>query len=270
MLRRKAQVHPTSPPLPKKHWPGTLGCHDVLTAEVIAGLVKAGEAVREHGICALYGPPGTSKTFTALTLAERLGIPFRYLEPARVSEKAGVIRILRTLEWPHNPTKTMDALLTDLVAACAVEQVLAIDEADRVGHAGMELVRFLVAQPTNRTTFILVGYKIARLIAANPALDSRIPWRHEYRALEGEDLVAALRLYHRVFADLPEALLARIGGFSHGEFRLIAQVLAALLSRTPSGGPPAVTDRLLDEVFDASGRPWRAAPRHGRRGERAA
>ena len=44
------------------------------------GLVRAGEAARAHSICALYGPPGLGKTYTALLLAELLGIPYRYLE----------------------------------------------------------------------------------------------------------------------------------------------------------------------------------------------
>lgn len=258
MLQPRRPIELSEQPLPKKHWPGTRGSHDVLTLELTAGLVTAAEAVGAHGICALYGPPGLSKTFTALTLAERLGIPYRYLEPAGGGKKATVIRMLRALGWPHDATNTTDVLIDALVVACAVERVFVIDEADRVGHEGMELVRYLLAQASNHTTFVLVGYRIDRLIAANPALDSRIAWRHEYHALEGEDLIEAMRAYHAAFAPLDEPLLARIGAFSHGEFRRIAQVLAGILARTPAGKAPSVTDRLLDEVFEASGRAWRA------------
>jgi Cdc6-like AAA superfamily ATPase len=252
-------------PLPDRHWPGTDGAHDVRTRHVMEGLVRAGEAAREHSICALYGPPGLSKTYTALLLAELLNIPYRYLETKPIGGRTAFLQaVLRKLEVPFRPRDRSPELLDRMAEACQTTRVLVIDEADRAHDFGMEIIRYCLAQATNRTTFVLVGWKIDSLIARNPALDSRIAWRHEYQPLDHEDLIAALRAYHHLFADAPEPLLQRIGSFTEGQFRRIAQVLAAILQRLPAGDQPVLTDALLDAVFDSTGQHWRGGGHRGK------
>lgn len=136
--------------------------------------------------------------------------------------------------------------------------MLAVDECDRLGHEGMELIRYAAAQKENKTTVILVGYKLDRLFAANPALDSRIPHRVPFRPSAGEDAITALRSYHPAFARATEAQLMRVTRFSDGRFRLFAQVLKGFLDRT--GGEPSarLTDGLLTTIFTMSGRVHRA------------
>lgn len=94
--------------------------------------------------------------------------------------------VLRKLEVSFKPRDRSPELLDRMAEACQTTRVLVIDEADRAHDFGMEIIRYCLAQATNRTTFVLVGWKIDSLVARNPALDSRIAWRHEHQPLEHE------------------------------------------------------------------------------------
>lgn len=246
---------PDLPPRPK-HWVGTSGAFDVETPCFLEALVAIGETIAEHGVTALHGEPGLGKSFAALSVADQLSIPYRYLEAQRVAGKAIETLLLRALREPHDPTARRNQLLDSVARGfCREDLVLAIDECDRFGHEGMETIRYAVSQPGNKTTVILIGYKLDRLFARNPALDSRIARRVEFRPLDGEDALATLRSYHPIFEKATERHLSWIASFSGGEFRRMAQILKGILDLTDGDVKVRLTDKILTEIFEKSGRP---------------
>lgn len=241
-----------------KHWSGTKGACDVATSYFQDGLIAAADAISECGLLALLGSPGLGKTFLVKSVAGRLDMPFYYLECAPlVRGRQQTIAMLRALDCPHDPRESPATLLEALVEACATEpQVFALDEMDRWGTEGVERVRYLWSQPDNKAAFIFAGSKIGRLIAANPALDSRIEHRVTFQPLDLDETKGALRAYHRVFQVEEDALLAEIHTLTGGEFRGFAILLRSILRLT--GTEPTLTSELLERAWSATGRKtWR-------------
>jgi Cdc6-like AAA superfamily ATPase len=204
---------------------------------------------------ALIGEPGLGKTHAVKTAAERARTPFYYIECApRVRGRQQILAMLRALDWPHDPTDSPATLIGDLAAAFASkDQVLALDEADRWGTEGVSLIRYLWSQPDCRTTIIFVGENIGQLIAANPALDSRIEHRVTFHPLDLDQTRQALRAYHRVFDVKDDRLLTRVHRLTHGQFRLIAILLRRVLTEA-DGDEPSLTSELLERAWRATGR----------------
>jgi replication-associated recombination protein RarA len=225
MIRKPSVVPPVRSPL-QKHWQGTEGAHDVMTLPVLQAMATAGDTIREHGVCAFDGPPGLSKTFAAKSVAERLKIDWHYEEAALTQGLRRIYqRHLEHMGKLFDPRwRASDAEDAFLEAICEKEGVLIIDEVHREGHIGMEVVRFGITQPSNRTSFILIGHKLDALFAANPALDSRARREH-FRPLSDQECREALRQYDDVFVDAPDSVLDPIVLFSSGYFRQMAQVL---------------------------------------------
>lgn len=256
MARKRREALPDSPPATPKHWDGTDGANDVSTLDFERAMTRAGEAIDEYGLLALLGAPGLGKTFVVKSVAERLAIPFHYLEcPPFLRGRHQTITMLIALRWPHDPRDSPRELLVALVAACEKQhQVLALDEVDRWGSDGVELIRYLWSQPANQTAFIFVGSKVAKLIAANPALDSRLERRVTFEVLDVEQAKAAMRAYHPVFnvEDADADLLVRAHRLTGGKFRRMAQLLKQILIE--AGEPkPKLTRQLLDSAWDATG-----------------
>lgn len=238
-----------------RHWQGTTGARDVHTHFFDEGLVAAYEAIKERGLLALHGSPGTGKTFVAKAASGKLALPFHYLECAPgVRGRRQQVAMLNAMEWPTDPRQLVAELMGDLARACASEpRVVALDEIDRWGSEGVELIRYLWSQPENQTTFIFIGFRVARLIAANPALDSRLEHRVEFAALNPDETIGALRDYHAVFQVADERLLRTVHALTHGEWRRIAQLLRRILIELGDEAPKLTRD-LLEDAWCATGR----------------
>jgi Cdc6-like AAA superfamily ATPase len=238
--------------LARKHWPGTESAADVETTCFQLGIDAAGEAIAETGLLGLIGEPGLGKTFLVKTVAERLSIPLRYLECPPVGRgRLQSLELLRALGQPYNKLDDPSTLLHQLVDACSIRSVVALDEVDRWGREGVELIRYLWSQPTNGTAFIFAGSRLDRLIAANPALDSRLEHRVRFAPLTLEEARVALRAYHPMFAVDDTRVLDRIYRATHGEFRFIAQLLRRCLA---DGGADVISNALLDRAWSTTGR----------------
>jgi DNA polymerase III delta prime subunit len=254
MIKRPRIVVPPLVVTPDKHWVGTKGAHDVMTTPFMQALATAGETIRGNGVCAFEGEPGLSKTFTALTAAEQLGIPGAYLEAGNAHSIRRVYEMfLRTLEWPHDPTWLAgDFEDAFLAATSAFKRLLVIDEIHRYGHAAIEIVRYAITNPKNKTSFIIVGHKLEPLLAAEPALASRAR-REKFRPLSRDECLEALREYDDVFKGASEAVLDPIALFSDGRFRGMAQVLAEL-RLLMADGRRALTATIVKEAIEATRR----------------
>lgn len=240
--------------LPLKHLPGTDGARDVQTNQAAKATQMIGEAIEEAGLAGLSGESGLGKTHTVLTVAEHLAIQCHYLEQRPgVRGKSVEIDLLNAVGVDHDPREPRSELQDLLVEACATPRVVISDEADRVGAEGVELIRYLWTQPTNKTAFILVGHRLDMLLATNPALDTRLERRVLFRPLDLEAGVAALRAYHAIFERAPEAILIRAHAMSGGRFRLMAQLLKQILLEAGQA-KPTLTRALLEAAWSGTGR----------------
>lgn len=240
--------------LPAKHLTGTDGARDVETDMVAEAVTLVGEAILEAGLAVLVGEPGLSKTFTSVFVAERLAIPAHYIEQRPgVRGKSIELDLLTALGVEHDPRDHRRDLQDALVDACSIRRAVIIDEADRLGAEGVDVLRYVWTQPGNATAFIFVGFRVELLLAANPALDSRADRRARFRPLRLDETIPALRAYHPTFERAPESLLVRVHGMTGGKFRVIAQLLKQILLE--AGEPqPKLTRELLERAWHHLGR----------------
>jgi hypothetical protein len=257
VIKRPRVVVPRPGAIPEKHWVGTAGARDVMTTPFVEALATAGETIREHGVCAFEGEPGLGKTFTALTAAEQLGIP-SYYEESGITRSIGRIyqRHLLALKWPYDPDWKAGELEDAFIAATSEhDKLLIIDEIDRQGRLGMEIIRYRMTDPSNKTTFIMVGYQLGPMFASNPAMASRAR-REQFRPLSRDECLEGLRTYDDIFVDAADNVLDPIALFSGGHFRQMAQVLQEL-RRLTAASKRKLTVANVKEAIEATRRSQR-------------
>jgi hypothetical protein len=113
--------------------------------------------------------------------------------------------------------------------------VVVIDEAQNLGAAGLQQLRFFHDRcrpvlPTDPPgfTLVLVGSTVDRALGRADELDSRVSAWVKFEPLKDEPLLRALREWHPLLADLPPELLLQIDRERcRGNFRRWAQFLNA-------------------------------------------
>jgi hypothetical protein len=204
------------------------------------------------GLAVLSGEPGLGKTFTVRSIAERLAIPAHYYEARRAHGKTIETDLLLAIGVDFDPRDLRVELQDRIVEACQERRVIMIDEADRIGEEGIDILRYVWTQGGS-TAFVFVGHKVDRMLAANPALDSRIECPVRYQPLSVEDTVAALPEYHDVYRGASEGTLVRLHALTGGSFRRIAQLTRHVLMRV--GDPTArLTRQTLEQAWNDLGR----------------
>jgi DNA transposition AAA+ family ATPase len=240
--------------LPSRHWEGTDGARDVATSTLKSATTLIGEAILDAGLAVLTGEPGLGKTFTARSIAERLSIPAHYYEARRgVRGKSIELDLLKALGADFDPRDPRRDLQDAIVEACGRQRLVIVDELDRIGDEGVDVLRWVWSQPGNRAAFVFVGHKLEGVLASNPALDSRVERRIKFRPLTAEEVVALLPEYHAIYEGASEALLVRLHSLTDGRFREIAQMTKQLLLDSPQPYR-RLTQRVLEDAWGETGR----------------
>lgn len=229
---------------PERHLAGTASANEVATTTFSLAQVIAAEAIAERTSAAFIGPAGAGKTFSVVTAAAASGLPIVWIEPpvaARVRAlQTSFLRALR-IDFPDNaPPDTLDRLLISELAS--TPRVVVIDDARRVGGEGLEELRFLHCQPSAVWTLFVVGEGLERVLSANRALETRMPYRVSFAPLKKEESLAFAREYHPLFATAPADLLAAIERVVRGNLRLWAQALRHVLREVGDAQGAVLTD----------------------------
>lgn len=218
--------------LPPKHLPGTGGARDVETRTVRLARKLLADVVAVRGVGLFAGRPGTGKSFSLLSALASVPVPVLYWEPGLGLTLKGVQQsLLELLGIPYEPRWTsarLDGLLRKSLAGR--EFLLVVEEAARIGHAGLEELRYLQCQPDAQWSLLLVGSDLETLLRRNPALDSRIARRVVFRRMNRSASIAFARAYHQLFAEAATDLLDRIERVAKGIIRIWARTLEACLS----------------------------------------
>jgi DNA transposition AAA+ family ATPase len=229
---------------PERHLAGTASANEVATLPFSLAQVIAAEAIAERTSAAFIGPAGTGKTYAAVTAAASSGLPIVWIDPPvapRVRAlQMSFARALR-IEFPDNaPPDLLDRLLITELAT--TPRVVVVDDARRVGSDGLEELRFLHCQPSALWSLFVVGEGLERILAANRALETRMPYRVSFAPLKKKESLAFARAYHSLLTTAPADLLDAIERVVRGNLRLWAQTLRHILREVDEAPGAVLTD----------------------------
>jgi hypothetical protein len=237
--------------LPAKHPAGVIGARHVIVPEEDDARLAVRDAIHLGGAAVFSGPSGTSKTYTAISVAEHLAIRPIYVEVERGARG----KDLHILALEHaRGEENVDArdprrkLRRDLRHECRMRALWIWDEVHRSGRDGRDLIRYLVGQPGNRAAFLLVGEEVEAWIDVDPAFDSRIARWVPFREPTPEQMLAFARDFHPLYETASQALLEQVANWAGVHKRKWARVIESCLTIT-DGTADRLTRPLLTEAL---------------------
>lgn len=223
--------------LPPKHLCGVVGARHVILpgAKEDDARLAVRDAIRLGGAVVFTGASGTSKTYIAVCIAERLAIPCTYVEvPKDVRGNDLHVVVLEGLRGPDTfddsaPRRRLRGWIKD---DCRVRRLCILDEIHLSGSDGRNLVRYLIGQPGNQTAFLLVGEHVATWIDADPAFDSRIARWVDFPESTPEEIAAFARAFHPLYETASDSLLKRVAEYAGVHKRKWARMIETCLTIT--------------------------------------
>ena len=200
--------------------PGNLGVTKngrvLLSASMRELLTDLPDLLEDRQVFVLEGPPGSGKTLLQhllLARATQLGALAARVQTGRrplgpTLSKAIHTGIAPTLPVPHTQTATENSL-RDILAA--PQQALVIyDEAQNLGTAGLEDVRFYWDATPGCFPLLLAGCGVEDVLAEHAHLDQRASMRYRLHTLELADSLEYAVSFHPLLSPAPLDLLADI------------------------------------------------------------
>jgi len=240
-------------PFPNLHWRGTEGARHVNTPQYRKTYLAIEAACRIQGIVAVIGDPGLGKTHDCGLAVARLHLVPAYYgvgpKPLGKEFEEGAIYSLAKDRYNYNnPRRVMKRDLKWAAATHAL--VWTLDDVERSEGYGIELVRHIWAQPTNKLTFVLVGNNLMQFLDANPALRDRVARLVHYHPMTPAESVAYGRSYHPMYEHAPESVVTYVENeTAHGIARQWAQITETLLSEGFDYRTAKLTLALVDDAI---------------------
>jgi hypothetical protein len=209
------------------------------------------DVIRIAGAVVFSGVSGTSKTATAIWIAEQLAVQTIYLEVER-DTRGNDLHVL-ALEHARGEENVDDRerrrkLRRDLKAECRRPVLWIWDEVHRSGRDGRDLIRYLMGQPANRAAFLLIGEEVDRWIDADPAFDSRIARRWFFRESSPDEIIDFARAFHPLYETASRAQLNQVASWAGVHKRRWARLIEACLTIT-DGTADRLTRQLVSEAL---------------------
>lgn len=217
-------------------------------------------AVRLGTIAAFIGDAGLGKTFAVDHAVRRSPLPVIWIQVGpKPSPKEVTQMALKELTGTFSD-RPLYELSDDLIAELADDpHVVVVDEAQNLGKAGLDQVRYIHDRSRHRFPLLLVGgASCGEVLRADRQLADRVGAWVYFKPLAGPDLYRTLDTYHPFFAASDRDLLARIDDlYAAGVFRRWARVLQQGLllaerARTPDRLTEKVAGALLAMLADGS------------------
>lgn len=206
------------------------------------------EMVPLAGAVAVDGPTGSGKTYATRLVGQRLAVP---VVTTRLGPRPGTAKVIRSIYADvtgHSvPGRSADVerLLEHVLAE--KPRVLVIDEAQKLGRAGIDQLIHLHEHPGAQFTLVLVGMGLARLLDAHEELDGRFGRSIAFQRIRDDALLEWLTAYHPLLARTAPDLLRSVDNrFWRGNLRRWAQFTHAAWTRLEDPDRDVITDELAD------------------------
>jgi len=241
-----------------------------LTGQIIDDLVAAGAT----GV--VHGPAGTGKTYAVEAALERLrdptAVPGSAGDPGVAGPRRAPQVVTCTVAFPSRPTMRLvaDELVRALTGSTAARsrnrfyltaalvellsgppRLVVIDEAQRLTGDCIELLRHLHDHPETRFALLYVGGDGCwEVLSREPMLASRVFRRLPFKKLDRPAIPALMRSYHRIYAEVDDALLWEVeDAYGKGTLRNWAVFTQTALSVCESSGRDRIDAEVIDNVY---------------------
>ena len=224
----------------------------VQTAAFQLAQTKLALTIAKNGIAALSGESGCGKTFA---ITEFLHSPamrdrqYTWLDmPPNPAPREVVYRTLTTITGSSPRARTTLMQLTDELAGLLTGsgRVLIIDEAHNLRSEGLKQLRYLHQRGDASFSMILAGSDLIGSLQIVPELRTRVTSMIRFKPLTGDELLPALAAWHPLLNASSPKLLRRVDtDWAHGNFRLWAMFLAAVVDIAENRNATTLTDKLV-------------------------
>ena len=242
--------------LPPKHPRGIVGARHVVLATEEDARLAVRDIIRIGGAAVFTGSSGTSKTYMAVSIAERLAIRPIYYEVQNGTRGNDLyVAALEHARAPgtFDPSAPKRMLRGGLSDECLQPVLWILDEVHLSGAAGRDMVRYLIGQPMNRAAFLLVGEHVEKWVDVDPAFESRVARWIPFPEATPEQMVAFARAFHPLYETASSALLQRVATYAGVHKRKWARVIEACQTIT-DGAADRLSRELLTDALHTIGR----------------
>ncbi|MGY1838430.1 MULTISPECIES: AAA family ATPase [unclassified Modestobacter] len=211
------------------------------------------EMVDVAGAVAVHGPTGVGKTFSIQLVSARLGVPTVI---TRLGPRPGTTKVVRRIYADvtgHTPPlRAADAERRLEEVLGERPRILVVDEAQKLGRAGIDQLIHLHEHPDAQFTLVLIGMGLQVTLDAHEELDGRFGRSVAFQRLRDDALLAWLAAYHPLLARTAPDLLRRTDNRHwKGNLRRWAQTAHAAYNRVADPDVDGLSEDVLDDAVHA-------------------
>lgn len=186
-------------------------------------------------IGAVIGQFGCGKTYAVSCALRSLScrwLRWEYLGLPQATNQRGLVALfgqeLESSPWDG----THREMRMDLIRLLEEPTLIVLDEAHKLQPAAITELRSLYDDPRTQLALLLVGGPaLARKLAVHDELNDRVACRTRFTPLNDTEAAVAMRIFHPVYKDVPDSLLAKINQQLSGRYRRWASFTLDLLKR---------------------------------------
>jgi len=186
-------------------------------------------------IAAAIGEFGCGKTYAVACALRDMTLRWEYIGLPQATNQRGLVALIGAELDSGHWDGTHFEMRKDLIRLLAEPTLIVLDEAHKLQPAAVTELRSLYDDPRTQLAILLVGGPVLKQkLNLHGELDDRVACRTRFEPLDSRKAAEAMRVFHPIYEEAPDELLAWINQQLLGRYRRWTSFTLGLLK---SGQP---------------------------------